>query len=227
MRFASYELLVNWLAAANYEKLYWNNRGAFRFCTSNRVLESAIPPGPVLCPGSNHRGTLISNLETGENLYSRALIRDVTSRRYDADMEAARQARQTALWRKEHFENLYGKNFLGFRNGPVPTTGSPCGGYFFRHVRTFPVLRDAADPDGRAYVRAKRRFGSYPILGGTISRAGAKSWKDTTRNRKQWMRGVKNSLPSKGKGLYVGRPETRRRTDFFSPSSEHILLDEE
>ncbi len=204
-KFLTYELLVNWLSSFNYQKFYDES---CRSRVGNRLLERAITPG-----GGNSgdiRNVLISDLETNENLYSRELIHDVTAHTFSPNVEAERKVREEKLRHEAYLDNRYGSNFLGFRNGPVPTTGAPSGGYYFRHVKTFPAHRDAANAEAQQFVRAKRK--NTPSLWDDqiISRAGVRSWKDTTRDRKQWMRRVKNSSPSKGKGLYVSRPEERR-----------------
>ena len=220
-RFSSYDLLVNHLAAANYGKFFLD--GSCKSRIANHVLERAITPGG----DGEHRNTLISSLETGENLYGKALMHDVTSARFDAAMEADRQAKEAVLWRKERLANKYGKDYLGFRNGPVPTTGAPRRRYFCRHVRTFPAHRDAADPEMRGFIRAKRRLVPSLWDDPIISRADAKSWKDTTRDRKQWMRGVKNGIPRKGKGVDVGPYETRKKRPMPDQTHpEYFLLDD-
>lgn len=220
-RFSSYDLLVNHLVAANYKKFFLD--GSCKSRIANLVLERAITPGG----DGEHRNTLISSLETGENLYGKALMHDVTSARFDAAMEADRQAKEAVLWRKKRLANKYGKDYLGFRNGPVPTTGVPRRRYFCRHVRTFPAHRDAADPEMRGFIRAKRRL--VPSLWDDpfLSSLGAKSWKDTTRDRKQWVRGVKNGLPRKGKGVYVDTYGTKRKRATPAPlRPKYFLIDE-
>jgi hypothetical protein len=90
-----------------------------------------------------------------------------------------------AYWQARH------KNYLGFRNGPVPWTGVCFRGIgsLIRGPRTTQELRSAcAEPE---FTRPSRR--NLPTAWDDAFRRPERCWKSQTRRRKQWMRHVKFS----------------------------------
>lgn len=214
--FASYESLVNHLASANYKRFIITP--GFRTITGNSILESCTTPGDSAEDAAVRRFTVLDKY--GLNAYCKKLIQDVARHKYDAemddrDMETSKLIKESLI--KEAKEAFDSRRYqCKFREGSVTNIGSKRYARLIRKYQTaktvrsskssnidqyadgysIPSVRKGAIPDNPMYDDCDFRSNPFP-----------RSWKDSTHNRKQWQRGVKNSLKSRGKGQFVMTPK--------------------
>ena len=102
---------------------------------------------------------------------------------YDKELIQQRRKLDRYYWRAR-----LGKNYLGFRNGPVPSTGKPSNRYgeLLRKPKTTQEIRvNSCDSEG--FARGRRGKGYLPNHWSDILRSNYnnKSWKNSKKKR-QW-----------------------------------------
>lgn len=186
IEFTSYWQLVNFLSKYNCKDLaacsripLWKNTMLDHACA---VTETGNP---------EEKYVYILGV-AGENIYSEGLKEDILAWIFSEEIEAAR----VKAWNERFLEEETLE-----RGVSVPYTGR-----WRAHWRgakqglsNASILRDnCANPE---WTR-----GSRTEIANSIWQYGdsdcSRSWKDTTRYPKQWMRGVRNRLPKRGRGLF-------------------------
>jgi hypothetical protein len=84
----------------------------------------------------------------------------------------------------------YEKNYLGFRNGPVPGTGNRRRFYgAYRNPKTTQELR--SNQGNNKYIRGRRKKNTLPNAWDDVARSNfkTKSWKNN-KVRKQWQKNI-------------------------------------
>lgn len=140
----------------------------------------------------------------GYSLYMGDLADEVLVWEYDESMETHR-----LLWWDRVQKNQREKRILsrsdtpGYRNGAVPHTGKLGVWRGYRSPRTTAELRAMQDPETRKYSRSRRRCLPTQYDDLTNHSYGIRCWKQTTHDRHQWERGIRNNSRSRGKGMEV------------------------
>lgn len=137
--------------------------------------------------------------DEGRNIYDELLKQDVLSHVFDAEYQAKLDR---ARWYRKP------KHLAEFRREPVHHVHKLRGYMWWRNPHTYPEMRDTTDPEVREFRRGCRGKNLPSLCDDlTVSAYSDKSWKQTTRDRHQWERGIRNSLKSRGKGMYVIQPD--------------------
>lgn len=89
-----------------------------------------------------------------------------------------------SVWRRRKVSWYKG---VEFRKDPVPHTGHHKNYWAYRHVQTQQERRLNAGPEYREYVRPARRSNRLVNSWDEISRTHSRSWKDQSKQKKQWM----------------------------------------
>ena len=190
-KFQTYRQLVNYLSGFN--EIVTDEKGTHK---DNTILRrSGIGTDSFYGLKSETVEIYDDNRVT---LYSKGLWEDVLSWEWNEEIEKYRtywvnsEKRKIMAIRKLHCNNL-----PEFRRGPVPRTGAPRYFKVYRRPRCHQALQEAENTE---FARKRHIVTVYDDL--VCSRWRSRSWKDTTKDARQWMRGVRNGLPSRGKGLY-------------------------
>lgn len=114
----------------------------------------------------------------------------ITTKKLKKDIQIIRWKQCKDEWRGGYLRSCYAKNYLGFRNGPVPGVhgyGRFSGAY--RHPHTTQELR--ANQGNEKYVRGRRKKKQLPSSWDDLGRSNwnAKSWKNQKRKR-QWQKNL-------------------------------------
>lgn len=187
VEFASYGQLLNYLSKYNEKDLRANSKIPLRINSFLRHVISGTETGD-----SEVKYALIWDA-AGRNVYSERFKQDVLNWRFNAEMEDTR----IAAWQSQFEETAEHPKGV-----PVPRTGVTRYQHRRSHkqgLSNVSILRESCAFEG--WLRGKRA--SIPDWYYIDDGCGKlRSWKDTTKNPKQWMRGVRNSSPSRGKGTY-------------------------
>lgn len=195
MYFQSYHTLVNFLSQGNYKKFIGN---PCKSIIGNRYLEECITPSSSYTH-DEHQRYLVEDAN-GLNIYSKQLIHDVTSHKYDSSLEPETTKFSIAMYAYlfPNPENIW-KNYMSGTKGKYRNRRD------YRSHRFLSLIREANNPEYQEFIRK----GGFPTTGiywwseVPRSRAKSRSWKDTAHYRKQWERKLHNSSKSRGKGVFV------------------------